>query len=316
MHLFYVIDSLAPGGAERSLAALAPAYRDRGIELEILVLRDRPGLQAEVGAAGARVRSLGATRGRAAQIRQTTALLRERRPDLVHTTLFEADIVGRIAARIARVPVVSSLVNEEYGPEHLDNPNLRRWKVRGVQAVDAVTARLTVRLHAVSTPVADVMARRLRFPRARIDVVPRGRDPVQLGDRTEARRERARAELGLTGGDRMVLALARQDHQKGLDVLVESIPSLQRTAPGVRVVVAGREGDQSARLRTRVDELDLGASVRFLGERSDVGDLLCAADALALPSRREGLPGALAGHECAAVGGLRRRSMPPRRFPA
>jgi len=293
VRLLYLIDSLAPGGAERSLAALAPAYRARGVDLEVASLRDRRGVQGELETAGARLWSLTGGGGRVGAIRRARALIRERRPDLVHTTLFEADVAGRIGARLAGVPVVSSLVNEEYGPEHLGNPRLRQWKVRGVQVVDAATARLTVRLHAVSVPVADVMARRLRYPRARIDVVPRGRDPAALGDRTESRRRQARTALDLADDDRVVLAVCRQDHQKGLDVLVESIARLRGGGARVQLLVAGREGDQSTRLASRVTQLGLGASVRFLGERDDVADLLCAADVFALPSRREGLAGAL-----------------------
>jgi len=293
MRVLYVIDSLAPGGAERSLAALAPAYRDRGIELEVATLHDRPGVQADLEAAGARLISLTGTGGRVDRTRRMLALVRERRPDLVHTTLFEADVVGRMAGRIGRVPVVSSLVNEEYGLEHLGNPQLSRWKVRAVQAVDAATARLVARMHAVSTHVADVMSRRLGFPRARIDVVPRGRDPVELGERTQPRREQARAGLGLTEEDPVVLAVARVDHQKGLDVLVDSLTALRQQVPRARVLDAGRPGDQSARLKLLVSQRGLSAAVRFLGERDDVADLLCAADVFVLPSRREGSPGAL-----------------------
>ena len=63
--------------------------------------------------------------------------------------------------------------------------------------------------------------------------------------------------------------------------------------PDAVLLLAGRDGTRSEALRTMVDESRLHANVRFLGVRDDVPDLLCAADAFALPSRREGLPGAL-----------------------
>lgn len=293
MRVLYFIDSLVPAGAERSLAALAPAYRARGIQLEVAYLHDRPGVQADLESAGARLSSLAGAGGRVGWLRRAVALVRARRPDLVHTTLFEADLAGRVAARLVGVPVVSSLVNEQYGPAHLGNPQLQPWKVRAGQVVDALTARLAVRLHAVSTPVADVMARNLRIPRGRIDVVPRGRDPAVLGRRTPQRRARARSRLGLADDDQVVLIVARQDYQKGLDVLAQALVPLRQQVPRVRLLVAGRAGDQSDHLERLVQQLDLVDAVRLLGKRNDVADLLCAADVFVLPSRREGLPGAV-----------------------
>lgn len=293
MRLLYAIDSLAAGGAERSLAALATAYPALGIELEVVALAEREGVQEDLLAAGARLTSLEGTGGRWARVARLTELIRDRRPALVHTTLFEADVVGRIAARRAHVPVVSSLVNTAYGPEHLQDPGVRRSRLRAAQLTDAITCRLTARMHAVSTFVADTMSARLRYPRDRVDVIPRGRDPEQLGTRTSERRAAARARLAIDDSTPLVVAVARHEHQKGLDVLLEATPLVAARVPSVRVVVAGREGGQSRDLRDRARGLGIEARVELLGARDDVADLLSAADAFVLPSRREGLPGAV-----------------------
>ncbi|MCA1847142.1 MAG: glycosyltransferase family 4 protein, partial [Actinobacteria bacterium] len=213
--------------------------------------------------------------------------------DLVHTTLFEADIAGRLAGVSARVPVVSSLVNVGYGPEQKEDPDIRRWNLLGAQLADITTARVVRRFHAVSYHVADVMARRLMVRRSRVEVVPRGRDPQALGIRSPERTARARAMLGAEPGDTLLLAVARQEYQKGLDVLLRALPLVRAEVPRARLVVAGREGNQSTALEAIADELGLGDGVRFLGARSDVADLLCAADVFVLPTRREGFPGAV-----------------------
>jgi glycosyltransferase involved in cell wall biosynthesis len=293
IRLLYVIDSLVAGGAESSLAALAPHYVRAGVELEVVYLHDRPGLQTVIARSGARVTFVGTHPSRFAWIRGLVGIVRDRRPDLVHTTLFEADVCGRPAARLAGRPVVSSLVNEGYGESHLDDPGLRRWRVRAAQAVDAATARLTPRMHAVSEFIADEMASHLRYPRSRIDVVPRGRDSAVLGRRSPERRSVARQGLGVTDGRPVVLAVARQEHQKGLDVLVDAMAEVRQAVPDVSLVVAGRDGAHTDALLAAVDRLDLGQTVRFLGARTDVGDLLCAADLFVLPSRREGSPGSV-----------------------
>jgi glycosyltransferase involved in cell wall biosynthesis len=293
VHVLYVIDSLVPGGAERSLATLAPHLVARGVALEVAVLHDRPGLQPQLEDAGAPVVSLGGGGGRVQWFRRCSRLVRETRPDLVHTTLFEADVVGRLAAAGARVPVVSSIVNETYGAAHLADPQLVRWKVRGAQFVDAATARLARRFHAVSEHVADTMAHRLRLPRARFDVIPRTRDSAYLGVRSSERRAAARAALGIGDGTRLVVAAARLDYAKGLDVLVEAFPQILVHVPDARLLLVGRAAADAERVAGLVGAHGLQERVSLLGERDDVAELLCAADALVLPSRREGFPGVL-----------------------
>ena len=291
MHVLYLIDSLAMGGAERSLATMAPNLVDAGVRLDVGYLRERPGLHDALRASGATLFPLDGPGGRAGGLRRVRRLLGDRRPDLVHTTLFEADLLGRIAGRLARVPVVSSLVTEGYGPAHAAEPGLRRWKVRAAQVADAATARSVARFHVPAEHIADTMARRLRVPRNRFDVVPRGRDPEALGRRSEDRRRAVRARLEVGDEVPLIVAVARQEHAKGLDVLVEAFGSVRPERPDARLLVAGAVGNATALLRERVSRGDLDGSIVFLGTRDDVPDLLCAADVFVLPSRREGSPG-------------------------
>ena len=291
--VLYVIDSLEPGGAESSLAALAPWYAKLGVGLDVAYLKEGPGVHDRLRAAGVTLHPLAGGGGRLGWVRRARRLVAGLRPDLVHTTLYDADVTGRVAARLAGVPVVTSLVNVTYGPAHVDDPNLSRWRVRAAQLADIATSRLTVRFHAVSRHVAGEMARNLRLRPDRIDVVYRGRDPATLGTRTPERGAAARARLEVDEGTPLLVAVGRQEHQKGLDLLVEAMPAITARVPGVRLVVAGRDGNQSALLTALVERHDLGPSVAFLGHRDDAADLLAAADAFVMPSRREGLPGAL-----------------------
>jgi glycosyltransferase involved in cell wall biosynthesis len=292
VRILYVIDSLGPAGAERSLAAMAPHYTSRGMDLDVAFLHDRPGVQGDLEAAGARLFSLAGAGGRLGWARRARRLIAARRPDLVHTTLFEADIAGRIGASLAGVPVVSSLVNEAYSADQAA-PGVARWKLRGAQFADALTARRVVRFHANASHLADVMARRLHVPRDRVEVIPRGRDPKRLGRRDPERRARVRAGLGVATGSPLLLAIARHEHQKGLDVLLEALPAVRERIPAARVAIAGREGNQTRVLLEAAGRPGVRGAVDFLGVRDDVADLLCAADVVVIPSRWEGLSNVL-----------------------
>lgn len=291
LRVLSLIDSIqAGGGAETSLATMAPALTAHGIELHVAYFHQRVGLDDELRAGGARLHLIG-EHGRLKRVLAVHRLIEEVRPDVVHTTLFEADLAGRLAGRWSKVPVVSSLVSTgfELGP---------LWSGRGVRAraaalADSASAQVVTRFHAVSEAVAEDMGRRLRVPRDRFTVIPRGRDPVLLGRRTESRRRRARQELALNDADRVVLAVGRQVPPKALPTLIAALPDVVRNVPPVKVLLVGHMGPDTETIAALVAQLGLDDRVLQLGHRSDVAELMVAADVLVLPSVREGFPGTL-----------------------
>lgn len=290
MHVLHVIDSMHGGGAETSLLEMAPALLSRGVKTSIVTLL------ADDGALEGRVGALGLTRIRLNHhdplrlILELRNIIRAERPDLLHTTLLLANIAGRFVAQTVRIPVVTTLANQEYGPEHRANSQYGAWSVRAVQVTDMLSAPLTTCFHAVSADVAAVMSRRLRIPGDRIRVVYRGRDPARLGQPTLARRMRTRAALSIDAEAPVVLSVARLDRQKGVDTTIDAFRSLITRIPGAILLVAGRPGNASAVVRAKAKGRQ---DIRLLGHRDDVPDLMCAADVLSFPSRWEGLGGTL-----------------------
>jgi len=293
MRVLVVIDSLAVGGAEQSLLTLTPHLMERGVDLHVAHLAESKGIGPALEEGGATLHSLAGRGGRFRALQRTRRLVTHLEPDLLHTTLFESDLIGRTAGWLGRVPVVSSFVTEAYGPEHVRNPEYRAWKVRGAQLADAVTARCVRRFHAVSASSAEVMARRLLVSPAKIDVVPRGRDPLTLGTPSQQRRDRVRASLGLADAVPLVVAVGRHYNLKGLDILMQAFPQVTNTLPSAQLLIAGRAGPATADLQRLVATGGIDDAVTMAGFRSDVPDLICAADVFVLPSRAEGSPGAL-----------------------
>lgn len=288
----HLIDGLGPGGAEHSLADLLPVLRAAGIAGEVVCLAHRTdGPLARVTDGGTRVTVLTAT-SFAGRLRELRRHLRVSRPDVLHTSLFAADVLGRCAAAGTGVPVLTSLVNVSYGPERLTDPNVGRLRLDVVRRVDGLTARhLTSHLHALTEAVRRAAVRDLGVHPAAVTVVPRGRDPSRLGAPSRRRREEARRRLGLDPAAAVVVNVARQDHQKGQRHLLDAAALLPRR--DLVTLVVGREGHATADLRRRHEALGLGDRVRFLGNRGDVPDLLAAADVFVFPSRYEGLGGAV-----------------------
>ncbi len=290
MRVLHIIDNLRGGGAEQSLVDVAPHLRALGIEVEVATLLDDDGvLRARLRERGFVVHSLSGPRP-VRRVVSLRSLIRARRPDVVHTTLLWADLCGRTAARAANVPVVSTLANLTYGPEHRATSSYGRLAVRGVHGCDIATARLVRRFQSVSASIASTMAKRLHVPDERVDVVWRGRDEARLGTPSPRRRAEVRASLGIPGGTPVVLAPARLADQKGVDTSIRAFAMLRERRPDAVLLIAGGADTASA----LVEQLatSVGPSVRLLGHRSDVPDLMCAADVLSYPSRWEGFGGA------------------------
>ena len=287
MRILFVIDSLRIGGAETSLLSMVPSLRNLGAEVHVAYLRDRTALAPGFVQAGATLHPIALGRNRVRQLTALRRVIRTLRPDLVHTTLYEADILGRVAARSTRTRVVSSLVGQTYSKVHFSNPAVSRSKLRAAQLLDATTARLASGFHAVSQPIADAMERRLRLPHGRMVVIPRGRSIDLLGASTPERRAAARATVGVDDHTILLLAVARHEHEKGLDFLLHAVSKLDGKEDW-RLLIAGSEG-RSTPLLKEIAGAD--HRITFLGQRVDVADLLCAADVFVLPSRTEGFPG-------------------------
>ena len=119
----------------------------------------------------------------------------------------------------------------------------------------------------------------------RITVVPSGVD-VGRFEIGAARREDARARLGLRPDEFVVAIVGALEERKGHATLLEAFALVRE--PAVRLLCAGT-GSLAGALAARRDALGLEERVRFLGYVTDVPALLAAVDAVAMPSRHEGL---------------------------
>jgi len=291
--LLFVIDSLGTGGAEHTLAERLPHLARFNITPIVVSLRHRrDGVQQDLQRQGFDVRILNAT-GLLSQVLALRKIIRNERPDLIRTVLFHADLAGRLAAIGSRTRLVSSLVNTDYAEVRRSDPNFNQIKFQLARLLDSWTARyLTTHLHANSNAVRAAAIRDLRLLAENVTVIEEAREPKRLGQPSPERR-RARLQLGLHEHQKVIVNVARQDYQKGHRYLLEAIGTLLLAYPQLVLLVAGRTGDVSQDLERLHRQLGLGKHVIFLGHRTDVPEILAAADLFVFPSLYEGLPGAV-----------------------
>jgi glycosyltransferase involved in cell wall biosynthesis len=287
----FVIDTLQVGGSERSLLEILSAFRS----VEPVMVPVYPGkgatLHEQYRARGIRVVPLevpGKYAFREA-IARLLRVLEEERPELVHTTLFRSDVIGRIAGRACGLPVISSFVNDNYAGVHFDSLSKKGWiKHRGVQAIDLATSKLVTRFCANSETMKSSNARALFIELSKIDVIHRGR-PIDAFANVTAN---ARAGLGIAADVPLIVNVARLLRRKGQDDLLEAMPAILGRFPRARLLIAG-EGPFRAHLEEMIARLNLREAVTLLGSRNDIPALLHAADVFVNASEYEGHPGAV-----------------------
>jgi glycosyltransferase involved in cell wall biosynthesis len=122
----------------------------------------------------------------------------------------------------------------------------------------------------------------------RIATTPNGVDSDLFFVRDKSK---ARQELGLPAGDRVIVYVGRLSKEKGLPTLIEAAGCLRKARRDFRLYVVG-EGPLLESLQGRAGELDLRESVRFVGRdhHHRIAVWLGACDVLCLPSLREGCP--------------------------
>jgi glycosyltransferase involved in cell wall biosynthesis len=193
------------------------------------------------------------------------------RPDIVFSASVDAQVIGHLVAARAKAPHVTV----EHGGAGLPRAFHRRLLVKFI-------APRVERVVAVSSTQLDVL-RDLGYRSGRISVIPNGiPGPSPVRPRGEVR-----AELGIGDDDVLALLVATLRPEKRADVFVKALRRAHAREPRLRGVIAGG-GPELERVRNL--EAATPDVVRVLGERSDVADLIAAADLVCLTSAFEGLP--------------------------
>jgi glycosyltransferase involved in cell wall biosynthesis len=210
-------------------------------------------------------------------------LMRRVRPHIVHTHTAKAGTLGRVAARLARVPVV---VHTYHG--HVLRGYFSAGRARLFAGVERRLARWTDCLLAVSETVRrELLALGVGVPE-RFRVVPLGLDLARF-ETADAGRGGVRVELGLGADAPVVAIVARLAPIKAHEVFLDAARRVVETLPTSRFLVVG-DGERRAALEALTAELGLGGRVHFLGWRRDLERIYADATVVALTSRNEGSP--------------------------
>lgn len=307
MKILHLIEGLGSGGAERLLYTNLKHFDRHLLENEVVTVFSaadywrQPILDLNVPVSTLDCRSLRDILTGVSRLRKEIARFR---PDLIHTHLWAANIIGRIAGFSAKIPVLSSIHNPEYEPEVFTGAvNLNARKLFVARSLDKWTARFGCRkMLAVSHYVKESASRHLNFPMEKIEVLYNPIDVSDLCSGADQTRAMLENELNLPPASKMILNVARVAPQKGLLYAIQALAEIRRKFPETHLVSVGGKDDAAwlARLEAEIERLDLKPFVHLLGARRDVKDFLYNCDLFVFPSVFEGLGIALT--EAMAIG--------------
>jgi len=276
-----VITGLERGGAELMLLRLLGAL-DRGrFAPEVLSLRPPGVIGARIEQLGIPVHSAeitGALPGPAG-LRRCIRALSAMRPDLVHTWMYHADLLGGLVGRLwCRVPVIWALHNSTLDPRQVARTT------RAVVRLNGLLSRVLPARIVSCSHTAAAVHRALGFPPRRMIVIPNGFDTASYQPDAAARAA-VRAELGLPAQARLLGTFARFHPQKDHRTLCRAAGLAAAAGADLHVLLAGADMDpDNATLAGWIRESGVPERFHLLGERDDMPRLTAALDLAVMSS--------------------------------
>ena len=221
-------------------------------------------------------------------IRKLAQFLERERIDLVHTHTVRTNLVGRIAARIVGIPVVTHVHS------HPRYDTDRLWKNLANYTLDRTTRRWTARFLCVSQHLREQFQRE-GVPSERLRVVPNGIDLeyFRWSPHLAAAAENLRSALGISSETRLVSMVALFRPRKGVEIFLEALAYIIEALPHVHGLLVGpfESPSYQSHVESYCRQLRLDSYIHFIGFQEDTRPAFMTSDVVVLSSHwGEGMP--------------------------
>jgi len=211
-------------------------------------------------------------------------LMRRYRPDIVHTHTAKAGFTGRLAARLAGVPVI---VHTFHG--HVFRGYFSPAKTRVFLLLERLAARMSDAVLTLTETLRSELADEFRVTsRERITVLPLGFDlsPFLTAERHSGA---FRRDWNIPPGVPLIGLVGRMVPVKNIPLFLQAAALVRAERPEARFVLIG-DGELRGQLEAQVDELGLRPAITFTGWQRDLAPAYADMDVLVISSVNEGTP--------------------------
>lgn len=277
MKILFVITGLSTGGAEMMLIKVLEHLDRRRFQPYVISLSPLGELAPRISALGVSVRSVD-MKGGLSDMAGFVSLLRmikTIRPDVVHTWMYHADLLGGLAARLAGVKAIGWCIRNSTLDTNKTSASTR--------FIVGICARLSHYLPSLILSCSE-QARRVHVMKGyaadKMIVVPNGFDLGRFRPDSAAR-DSVRKDLGLAQGVSLVGVIGRFDPQKNHVGFFDAAGHIRGCLPKVHFLLAGRGIDASNSLLVRAAKNNgVLENCHFLGLRDDIPRLMASLDVL------------------------------------
>ncbi len=281
------ITGLEVGGAEVFLSQLV-AHRPADIEMKVFSLLEEGTLAATVRAAGIEVVNLDMVAGKPtlSALTRLTKELRRYRPDIVHTWMYHADLLGGMAAKLAGVRhVIWHIHNTDLSPSRV-----RRMTRVVVRALGVLSHSMPDSIISCSQRAIDVHVGEWGYAAERMRLIPNGVDTATFAPSVEARLG-VREEFGFDATTPLIGLVARLDLQKNHEGFFGSVKRFYELGGNANFLLVGRDVcEGSWQLGVWRDATGHPERIVFAGPRTDIDTIMPAFDILTSSSLGEAFP--------------------------
>lgn len=285
--VMHIITTLGPAGAETMLSRIASGMDGTRFENEVVSLTGILDLAERMQGMGVRVRTLGMKTSlpNPLLVLRLAQWIRKSKPDVIHTWMYHANLVGALAARLAGdVPVVWAIHHSA-----LDTSVDKRRTMLVNRACAFLSRKFPARIVCCSEASLHIH-KSTSYAAEKLEVIPNGFDLEQVKPDPTARAA-IREELGIPA-DRILIGIAARFHpHKDHRNFVEAAARLHKQMPEVHFLLCGMDITwQNSELAGWIKSAGISNCCHLLGPRKDMSRILAGLDIATTSSRSEAFP--------------------------
>lgn len=278
INIVHLIPALGVGGAEKVVLNFCKKINKEKYNLIIAYWGNREELLEPIKNTGVGVIKLRLRKVISINtILRVSKLLKKVSAHLLHTYFIDADIIGFLASKISKVPMI---INIHSYPFPVKKNHCFRYRLMSLGVNRILCVSNTVKNHLVSY---------VGINPEKISVVYNGIDLKELsGEKTEGEKKQIRKTLGIKEGCQIIGNISRLISDKGHKYLLLSIPHVLKIYPNTIFLIIG-DGELKTELINLSKTLNIMDRVIFAGTRNDIPDLLSIMDIFVFPTFHEAM---------------------------
>ncbi len=202
-------------------------------------------------------------------------IIKTYKPDIIHTYLIHANILGRIIGKTSNIKVI--ICSER-------TIGQANWYERFLTKITNPLANI---VEVNSKKGKYSINKNLKVPNEKIKVIYSGIDMKKY--QISKSKTEIKKSLNINGSKKIILCVGRLRKVKGINFGIETFCEIQKTMKNTIFLIAG-EGEEKKQLEEQTKMLSLGKQIKFLGARKDLPEIFSISDVIIMPSITEGFP--------------------------